>query len=124
MFERLGVVTNCWQAVLDQGDRFEDLVTRFCRDGFKEIEIRDGEYLRRSPFGRLIDNIEKAMTHYDPGTWQKMCECLRRGEDWRSLVRDEDLRLLGDAEAFFTQTAEAVYSYAISFQWLNRPEHR
>jgi len=124
MFERLGVVTNCWQIVLDQGERFEDLVIRFCRQGFKEIEIRDGEYLRRSPFGRFIDTIEKAMAHYDPGTWQKMCERLHRGEDWRSPILDEDLRLFGDAEAFFKQTAEAVYSYAISFQWLTRPEDR
>ncbi len=46
--EKLGVVSTIWAKCLSAGDRFEDLVLRFGKEGFLDIEIRDGDYLRNS----------------------------------------------------------------------------
>ncbi len=122
MLERLGIITNCWEMVLDNGQRFEDLVTRFCRQGFKEIEIRDGDYLRRSPFGRFIADLENKMSGYDPVVWRNLCDQLHRDGDWQRFVRDEDRAVMEKAAEFIEQSKGAVYSYAMSFQWLTRSE--
>ena len=121
MFERLGIITNCWEIALDNGERFEELVTRFSRQGFVEIEIRDGDYLRRSTFGRFIADIEKAMAHYDPAVWRTICDRLHRNEDWQRFIQKEDRAVMDETAAFITETTDAVYSYAMSFQWLAAP---
>ena len=122
MFHRLGIITNCWEVALENGERFEDLVTRFCRQGFNEIEIRDGEYLRRSPLGGFIADIEKAMTHYNPGVWWTICDHLHRDGDWSRLILEEDRALMDEADAFIKASTDAVFSYAMSFQWLERSQ--
>ena len=55
------VVTNIWTKRIDDGDRFEDLVRQFGDHGFKDMEVREGDYLRNSEFGRLIGEVEAAM---------------------------------------------------------------
>jgi hypothetical protein len=122
MFDRLGIITNCWEVVLDNGERFEDLVISFCRQGFKEIEIRDGDYLRRSPFGRFIADLEITMSRYDPSIWRNLCDQLHRGGDWQGFIRDEDRAVMDETAAFIKTSTDAVFSYAMSFQWLAYPQ--
>ena len=74
MFDKLGVVTNCWAKVLEGGARFEELMARFAEKGFRHLEIRDGDYLRHSAFGRFIEDIERAMSHYSDEVWKEICE--------------------------------------------------
>jgi sugar phosphate isomerase/epimerase len=117
----LGIVSNCWEEVLANGERFEDLTDRFCREGFKEIEIRDGEYLRGVSFGRFIDDIEKTMANYDLSRWRAVCDRIHRGEDWRGVVSDGDYSIVEEVDGFIRRTAGVVYSYAMTFPWLSRP---
>jgi len=119
MLERLGIITNCWRKVLDDGESFESLATAFCCEGFREIEIRDGEYLRRSSIARVIDGIEKTAFHYGPERWRGICECIHRSAGWRPLAEDADRALLEAAAGLVEQTRGAVYSYAMAFPWLS-----
>jgi hypothetical protein len=116
----LGIVSNCWKDALSSGERFDDLTDRFCREGFKEIEIRDGEYLRDVSFGRFLDDIEKIMMKYDPGRWRVVCDRIHQGGDWRGVVSDGDYSIVEEIDGFTRRTAGAVYSYAMTFPWLSR----
>ncbi len=122
MVYNLGVVTNCWKKALESGEGFEDLVIRFCRQGFREIEIRDGDYLRRSSFGGFFDRIEKMTVNYDPGMWRELSDRIRGGDDWRALVGKGDYALAEETAGFIKRTAGAAYSYAIAFPWLSCPK--
>ena len=61
LFEKLGIVTNIWTKRMEGGDRFEDLARQFGDQGFKDMEVREGDYLRNSEFGSLIGEIEASM---------------------------------------------------------------
>jgi hypothetical protein len=78
MFEKLGVVTNVWAERLVRGDRFEDLARQFGDNGFKHMEVRDGDYLRNSAFGSLIQEIESAMESCTDDQWKGICETMWR----------------------------------------------
>jgi len=121
MLERLGIVTNCWKTVLESGERFEDLVNRFCCHGFKEIEIRDGDYLRSSSIGKFLTDVEKMAAHYDCRRWREFCNRIHRGQDWGELVGSDDKNLSIEIDRFANQTSDAVFSYAISYPWLSSP---
>ena len=123
MFERLGVITNCFTKALEKGDRLEELVVSFCHEGFKEIEIRDGDYLRRSSFGSVIGGIEKTVRNYEPDVWREICEQIHSGGNWHLLVRGEDSLLMEEIDRFIKQTAGALYSYSMTYPWLGpRPD--
>ena len=51
MFEKLGIVTNIWSEEVENGVRFDDLMVEFGANGFKDMEVREGDYLRNSEFG-------------------------------------------------------------------------
>ena len=61
MFERLGIVTNIWAKRMENGDQFQELAVQFGQDGFQHLEVRDGDYLRNSEFGNLVQEIEAAI---------------------------------------------------------------
>ena len=117
----LGVVTNCWKTVLENGEPFEEVVVRFCRQGFDNIEIRDGDYLRHASIGGFVGRIERMMMNYDTLTWREMCDRIHRAEGWRGLIRDGDSSLAEEVERFVARTAGARFSYAMSYPWLSRP---
>ena len=54
MFEKLGIVTNIWSEAVENGARFDELMVEFGANGFKDMEVREGDYLRNSEFGELI----------------------------------------------------------------------
>lgn len=122
MFEKLGVVTNSWAISMANSARFEDLVVQFMINGFNYIEIRDGDYLRQSEFGRVIQEIEQASGHYSHKEWQKMCDLLPERVELAGFVDKEHLAVFKHL-AVLLQTAKGViFSYAISHPWLNKPK--
>ncbi|MFH1490795.1 MAG: hypothetical protein ABII06_17965 [Pseudomonadota bacterium] len=123
MFDKLGVVTNCWAKVLERGARFEGLMARFAEKGFRHQEIRDGGYLRHSEFGRFIEDIEGAISHYSDGVWKEICEKDRLGKGLGRLLKGEDRHLL-DRMIDFSRVAKGlILSYAFACPWLTRPEN-
>ena len=61
MFDKLGIVTNCLTKRMANKDAFEKLIGDFIRNGFLHIEIRDGDYLRQSGFGKILQEVETAI---------------------------------------------------------------
>ena len=61
MFEKLGIVTNIWSQEVEKGARFDELMVEFGANGFKDMEVREGDYLRNSAFGELVQQLESAM---------------------------------------------------------------
>ena len=47
MFEKLGIVTNIWAKEIENGARFDDLMVEFGTNGFRDMEVREGDYLRQ-----------------------------------------------------------------------------
>ena len=83
MFGRIGIITNCWKIALENGASFEELVIRFCEKGFNDIEIRDGDYLRRSSAGELIGIVEKTAAEYSGEEWREISDRIHRRDEWR-----------------------------------------
>lgn len=121
MLEKLGIVTNCLSVLLDNGDSFEQLVRRFCSAGLNHIEMRDGDYLRRSSFGDVLNALEGAMWHYSDEEWQTICDDIHYGSLERASVLDDDAVTFARVQQFIQDTKEAVYSYAMTFPWMEKP---
>ena len=121
LFERLGVVTNIWTKRIDDGDRFEDLVRQFGDHGFKDMEVREGDYLRNSEFGGLIGEVEAAMGRYTDEQWKAICDTIWEGSQ-DSAVTAEDSALFARVSAFVEQARDLTLSFAMSHSWLAAPE--
>ena len=121
IFEKLGVVTNIWTKRIDDGDRFEDLARQFGDHGFKDMEVREGDYLRNSEFGGLIGQVETAMGRYTDEQWKAICDAIwEGGQD--AAVTVEDSTLFKRFSAFVELTRDLKLSYAMSHSWLAAPE--
>ena len=121
IFERLGIVTNIWTKRIDDGDRFEDLVRQFGDHGFKDMEVREGDYLRNSEFGGLIGEIETAMGRYPDEQWKAICDALWEGRQ-DSAVTAEDGALFARVGGFIELARNLKLSYAMSHSWLAAPD--
>jgi len=120
MFEKLGVVTNSWAQRMEDGTRFEDLVAQFARNGFRHLEVRDGDYLRRSEFGRFIHEIEEASAGYSHQDWQRICDEIHTTKNLDAAVKEEHRSVFDRLVNFFQISQEVVFSYALSHPWLTR----
>jgi len=121
MFEKLGVVTNSWAKSMEEGTRFEDLVVQFAYNGFRHLEVRDGDYLRRSEFGRFIHKIEEASTDYSHQDWRRICEEIHTTKVSDAIVKEEHRSVFDRLINFFQMSQGVVFSYALSHPWLTRP---
>jgi sugar phosphate isomerase/epimerase len=121
MFEKLGVVTNSWARSMEAGTRFEDLVALFVRNGFRHIEVRDGDYLRRSEFGRFIHEIEEAAGGCSHSDWQRICDEIHTAKVPDAAVTEEHRSVFDRLINFFQMSQGVVFSYALSHPWLTRP---
>ena len=119
MFEKLGIVTNIWADRLEKGDRFEDLAEMFGKNGFLDMEIRDGEYLRNSEFGSFVQGIEEAMGGYSHERWKILCEARGSGCGELDFVEKKDRMLFDAMEKLEKRTGGAVFSYAVSHSWMS-----
>ena len=117
MFEKLGIVTNIWAEEIENGVRFDDLMVEFGANGFKDMEVREGDYLRNSEFGELIQRIEAAMSAYTDTDFKVICNAVWTGEPSQM-----EHRTLFEAFAVFAQKASGLtLSYAMSHPWLSAP---
>ena len=124
MFERLGIVTNIWAKEMENGARFDDLMVEFGANGFRDMEVREGDYLRNSEFGNLIQKIENAMLAYTDAEFKTICDVV-----WDSTATNEDFdpdktkhpALFKEIAEFARKAAELTLSYAMSHPWLSTP---
>ncbi len=124
MFEKLGIVTNIWAKEIENGARFDDLMVEFGANGFRNMEVREGDYLRNSEFGMLINNIETAMLEYTHEDFKDICDSV-----WNSIATGDVVDINTTKHpALFKEIAEFVrkasgltLSYAMSHPWLSTP---
>lgn len=117
MFEKLGIVTNIWAEEIANGAGFDDLMVAFGANGFKDMEVREGDYLRNSEFGELIEQIESAMPAYTDIDFKTVCDAV-----WTEKPFQTEHRTLFEAFATFARKADGLtLSYAMSHPWLSSP---
>lgn len=122
MFERLGIVTNIWSKEIENGALFDDLMIEFAANGFRDMEVREGDYLRNSEFGQLIDRIETSMQVYSDAEFKVICDNILRHNTRNENFDSNETKhpTLYDSVAEFTQKASGVtLSYAMSHLWLS-----
>ena len=120
MFEKLGIVTNIWSEEIDTGARFDELMVAFGAHGFKDMEVREGDYLRNSEFGELIQQLEAAMSAYTDAEFKTICDTV-----WRGKAHETKHPSLFEAVASFAEKASGLtLSYAMSHPWLSAPKDR
>ena len=115
MFEKLGIVTNIWAEEIGNGARFDGLMVEFGANGFKDMEVREGDYLRNSEFGTLIQELESAMPAYTDAEFRTICDAV-----WTEQPYQTKHATLFEEVASFTQKASGLtLSYAMSHPWLS-----
>ena len=115
MFEKLGIVTNIWTEEIGNGARFDELMVEFGANGFKDMEVREGDYLRNSEFGTLIQELESAMPTYTDAEFRTICDAV-----WTEQPYETKHATLFEEVASFTQKASGLtLSYAMSHPWLS-----
>ena len=124
MFERLGIVTNIWAKEMENGARFDDLMVQFGENGFRDMEVREGDYLRNSEFGVLITELEDVMLEYSDNEFKSICDA-----QWNSSTLDgfdlndtEHLKLFEEIASFVQKASGLTLSYAMSHTWLSAPD--
>ena len=123
MIEKLGIVTNCLAKRLDQKDSFQKLIGEFVRNKFMHIEIRDGDYLRRSDFGATLQGLETAMQFYRATEWRQICTALHHpAVHALPSLRTQDRRPIKDFSRLLQINSDVVFSYAMAHPWMRRPE--
>jgi sugar phosphate isomerase/epimerase len=124
MFEKLGIVTNIWAKEIENGARFDDLMVEFGANGFRDMEVREGDYLRNSEFGNLIQKLEAAMLDYTDAEFKTICDAV-----WDRTAINESLdpdrtkhsALFNEIAEFARKAAGLTLSYAMSHSWLSKP---
>ena len=120
MFEKLGIVTNIWSEEIEKGARFDELMVEFGANGFKDMEVREGDYLRNSEFGELIGQLEAAMSAYTDAEFKMICDAV-----WMGKTHETKHPSLFEAVASFVEKAsELTLSYAMSHPWFSAPKDR
>ena len=120
MFEKLGIVTNIWSKEIENGTRFDELMVEFGANGFKDMEVREGDYLRNSEFGELIQQLESAMLAYTDAEFKTICDAA-----WTGQVHEAEHPTLFEAVASFAEKASGLtLSYAMSHPWLSATDDR
>lgn len=124
MFERLGIVTNIWAKEMENGVRFDDLMVEFGANGFKDMEVREGDYLRNSEFGNLIQKLEEAMLDYADAEFKIICDAvwdITAANENSDLNKTKHAALFKEITGFVRKAAGLTLSYAMSHPWLSTP---
>ena len=117
MFEKLGIVTNIWAEEIANGARFDDLMVEFGANGFKDMEVREGDYLRNSEFGYLIQELESALPAYTDTEFRTICDAVWTEQPYQT----QHVPLFEKIAAFTEKASGLTLSYAMSHPWLSRP---
>ena len=117
MFEKLGIVTNIWTKEMENGARFDELMMEFGANGFKDMEVREGDYLRNSAFGELVQQLESAMSAYTDAEFKTICDALWTGQPYET----NHPTLFEEVAHFAEKASGLTLSYAMSHPWLSPP---
>ena len=117
MFEKLGIVTNIWTEEVENGARFDELMVEFGANRFKDMEVREGDYLRNSEFGELIQELEAAMPTYTDTEFRAICDAIWTEQPYES----QHATLFEEIAAFAKKASGLTLSYAMSHPWLSAP---
>ncbi len=118
MFEKLGIVTNIWSAEIESGARFDELMVEFGANGFKDMEVREGDYLRNSEFGERIEQLESAMADYTDAEYKTICDAVWGKQPYET----KHATLFTEIAAFIEKASGLTLSYAMSHPWLSSPK--
>ncbi len=123
MFEKLGIVTNIWAKEVENGARFDDLMVEFGANGFRDMEVREGDYLRNSEFGSLINELEDAMLEYSDNEFKSICDAVWNGTTASSFNPNDTKhpKLFKEIARFVKKALGLTLSYAMSHPWLSIP---
>ena len=127
MFERLGIVTNIWSKEIENGAIFDNLMIEFAANGFRDMEVREGDYLRNSEFGKLIDEIEASMQVYTDAEFKAIYDNIShhnlRNENF-DFSKTEHPTLYESVAEFTNRASNVTLSYAMSHPWISAPSSR
>ena len=115
MFEKLGIVTNIWSEAVENGARFDELMVEFGANGFKDMEVREGDYLRNSEFGTLVQQVESAMPEYTDAEFKTICDAVWTKQPYET----KHPTLFAEVTAFVQKASGLTLSYAMSHPWLS-----
>lgn len=118
MFEKLGIVTNIWSEEVENGARFDELMVEFGANGFKDMEVREGDYLRNSEFGKLIHRLESAMSEYADTEYKAICHAIWTEQSYET----KHPTLFAGLASFVEKASGLTLSYAMSHPWLSSPK--
>ena len=118
MFEKLGIVTNIWSEEVENGARFDALMVEFGANGFKDMEVREGDYLRNSEFGKLIQHLESAMPAYTDAEYKTICDAVWTERPYET----KHPSLFAEITSFVQKASGLTLSYAMSHPWLSSPK--
>ena len=124
MFNNLGIVTNIWSKEIESGARFDDLMVEFGANGFRDMEVREGEYLRNSEFGQLIQKLEAAMTEYTDDEYKAVCDSMWKVNFTNVGFEPNKMKypeLFKEVSDFVQKASDLTLSYAMSHPWLSQP---
>ena len=115
MFEKLGIVTNIWSEEVENGESFDELMVEFGANGFKDMEVREGDYLRNSEFGELIQQLESAMPEYTDAEYKAICDAIWTEQSYET----KHPPLFAELATFIQKASGLTLSYAMSHPWLS-----
>ena len=118
MFEKIGIVTNIWSEEVENGARFDALMVEFGANGFKDMEVREGDYLRNSEFGKLIQHLESAMPEYSDAEYKTICDAVWTEQPYET----KHPLLFAEITSFVQKASGLTLSYAMSHPWLSSPK--
>ena len=118
MFEKLGIVTNIWSEEVENGARFDELMVEFGANGFKDMEVREGDYLRNSEFGKLIQHLESVMPAYTDAEYKTICDAVWTEQPYET----KHSSLFAEVTSFVQKASGLTLSYAMSHPWLSSPK--
>ena len=73
------------------------------------MEVREGDYLRNSEFGELVQHVESAMSEYTDAEFKTICDAV-----WSGQAHDtKHPKLFEEAASFAEKAAGLTLSYAI-----------
>ncbi|MDE0468917.1 MAG: hypothetical protein OYL97_17845 [Candidatus Poribacteria bacterium] len=117
MFEKLGIVTNIWTQEVEKGTRFDELMVEFGTNRFKDMEVREGDYLRNSEFGELVQQLESAMSAYTDAEFRSICDAVWNSQSYET----KHPQLFEEVARFVEKASGLTLSYAMSHPWLSVP---
>lgn len=122
MFDKLGIVTNIWSEEMNNGARFDDLMVEFGENGFRDMEVREGDYLRNSEFGNLIERLEDVIPDYTDTEFKVICDTLwlnNTTSDVFDTKATRHIELFKEVVDFVNKADGLTLSYAMSHPWLS-----